>query len=334
MSRLPAQRKVGIPNIACAGTGSWGIEAVRFARGSPGVGDTGWLWALFTVVAAAAQTVRNATQRELTAKLGTVGATHVRFLFGFPFALLFLAGVMLALGQALPSPPAIYWPWVIVGALTQIAATALMLAAMNDRSFVVVYAYIKTEPVQAALFGLVFLGDAVTPWTAAAILIATTGVVAMALKPGTSSDLNATLLGLAAGAMFAASAVGYRGAILSLALPSYVMAATFTLALGLVLQSVLLSLYLWLRSPDVLAAIVRAWRPSLFAGFMGALASQFWFLAFALASAASVRTLALVEVLFAQAISRFVFKQTTTPREALGIALIVIGVVLLLLWVR
>jgi len=286
---------------------------------------------LFTVVAAAAQTVRNATQRELTAKLGTVGATHVRFLFGFPFALLFLAGVMLALGQALPRPPVTYWPWVVVGALTQIAATALMLAAMNDRSFVVVYAYIKTEPVQAALFGLVFLGDVVTPWTAAAILIATTGVVAMALKPGTSSDLNATLLGLAAGAMFAASAVGYRGAILSLALPSYVMAATFTLALGLVLQSALLSLYLWLRSPAVLSAIVRAWRPSLFAGFMGALASQFWFLAFALASAASVRTLALVEVLFAQAISRFVFKQATTPREALGIALIVIGVVLLLL---
>jgi uncharacterized membrane protein len=80
----------------------------------------------------------------------------------------------------------------------------------------------------------------------------------------------------------------------------------------------------------VLAAIVRAWRPSLFAGFMGALASQFWFLAFALATAASVRTLALVEVLFAQAISRFVFKQATTSREAVGIVLIVIGVVLLL----
>jgi drug/metabolite transporter (DMT)-like permease len=292
--------------------------------------DPSWLWALFTVVAAAAQTVRNATQRELTAKLGTVGATHVRFLFGFPFALAFLCAVMIAFGQGLPRPPPIYWPWVIGGALTQIAATALMLAAMNDRSFVVVYAYIKTEPVQAALFGLVFLGDIVTPASAAAILIATTGVVAMALKPGTSSDLRATLLGLAAGAMFALSAVGYRGAILSLALPSYVMAATFTLVAGLVLQSVLLSLYLWLRNPDVLAAIVRAWRPSLFAGFMGALASQFWFLAFALATAASVRTLALVEVLFAQAISRFVFKQATTAREAAGIALIVIGVVLLL----
>jgi drug/metabolite transporter (DMT)-like permease len=294
------------------------------------VPDAGWLWAVFTVVAAAAQTVRNATQRELTAKLGTVGATHVRFLFGFPFALIFIAGIMIASGQALPRAPLVYWPWVIGGALAQIAATALMLAAMNDRSFVVVYAYIKTEPVQAALFGLVFLGDAVTPALAAAILIATAGVVLMALKPGTSSDLRATLLGLAAGAMFALSAVGFRGAILSLAAPSYVMAATFTVAAGLLLQSALLSLYLWLRDRAVLGAIVLAWRPSLFAGFLGALASQFWFLAFALATAASVRTLALVEVLFAQAISRFIFKQPTSPREALGIVLIVGGVVLLI----
>jgi drug/metabolite transporter (DMT)-like permease len=294
------------------------------------VSDAGWLWALFTIIAAAAQTARNATQRELTASLGTVGATHVRFLFGFPFALIFLAGLMVASGQVLPRPPLVYWPWVIGGALAQIAATALMLAAMNDRSFVVVYAYIKTEPVQAALFGLLFLGDAVTPAITAAIVIATTGVVLMALKPDTSSDLRATLLGLAAGGMFAFSAVGFRGAILSLGLSSYVMAATFTVAMGLLLQAVLLSGYLWLRDRKVLGAIARAWRPSLFAGFLGALASQFWFLAFALATAASVRTLALVEVLFAQAISRFVFKQATSRREAVGIALIVAGVALLI----
>jgi drug/metabolite transporter (DMT)-like permease len=293
------------------------------------VSDAGWLWALFTIIAAAAQTARNATQRELTASLGTVGATHVRFLFGFPFALIFLAGLMVASGQVLPRPPLVYWPWVIGGALAQIAATALMLAAMNDRSFVVVYAYIKTEPVQAALFGLLFLGDSVTLPMAAAIVIATTGVVVMALKPGATLGLRATLLGLAAGGMFALSAVGYRGAILSLGLPNYLMAATFTMVIGLVIQVALLSLYLWLRDPGVIGAILRHWRPSMLAGFLGALASQFWFLAFALATAASVRTLALVEVLFAQAISTVVFKQTTTPREALGIVLIVLGVALL-----
>jgi drug/metabolite transporter (DMT)-like permease len=292
--------------------------------------DPSWLWVLFTLIAAAAQTVRNATQRGLTATLGTVGATHVRFLFGFPFSVVFLAAVMIVSGAALPVPSLSYWPWIVLGAGAQIAATALMLAAMNDRSFVVVYAYIKTEPVQAVLFGLVFLGDKVTPGAALAIMIATVGVVIMALKPGTRMDVRATLLGLAAGAMFAISAVGYRGAILNLGLPSYVMAATFTLAAGLLGQAVALSLYLWLREPKVLREIVQAWRPSLFAGFMGALASQFWFLAFALASVANVRTLALVEVLFAQGISTLLFKQRTTSREAGGIVLIVAGVALLL----
>jgi len=294
------------------------------------MGASAWLWALFTVIAAFSQTVRNAAQRQLTATLGTVGATHVRFLFGFPFALLFLFGVLIAGGESLPHPPLVYWPWVLDGALTQVAATALMLAAMSGRSFVATIAYIKTEPVQVALFGLVLLGDAVTPLLALAIVIATVGVVVMSLKQGATGGLRPTLLGLAAGAMFGLSAVGFRGAILSLGLPRFLMAATFTLVIGLLLQSVLLSAYLWLRAPKVLAAILRAWRPSLFAGFVGALASQFWFLAFALASAASVRTLALVEVIFAQAISRFVFKQPTTSREALGIVLIVIGCVLLI----
>jgi drug/metabolite transporter (DMT)-like permease len=297
------------------------------------VADSGWLWAVFTLIAAAAQTVRNAAQRELTGKLGTVGATHVRFLFGCPFALVFLLA-LLAAGGALPQPTLSFWPWLFDGALAQIAATALMLAAMAERSFVVTIAYIKTEPVQVAIFGLIFLGDAVTPLMAAAIVIATMGVIVMSLKSGVAGTASGgwrpTALGLSAGACFALSAVGYRGAILSLDDPSYAMAATFTMAIGLMVQATLLTFYLALRDRAVLAAIMVAWRPSVFAGFMGAFASQFWFLAFALATAASVRTLALVEVLFAQAISHFVFRQPVSPREGVGIVVIVIGVVLLI----
>src|SRR4030088_1078569 len=158
--------------------------------------DSNWLCAVFTLIAAASQTARNATQRELTTTLGTGGATLVRFLSGLRFALVFRAIVLAATGVGLPRPPASFWAWVMEGSLAQIAATALMLAAMNDRSFVVVYAYIKAEPVQAALFGLVFLGDVVTLPMAAAILIATVGVVVMALKPGATLGLKATLLGL------------------------------------------------------------------------------------------------------------------------------------------
>jgi drug/metabolite transporter (DMT)-like permease len=290
-----------------------------------------WLWAVFTVIAAFAQTLRNAMQRELTATLGTVGATHVRFLFGFPFVLVFLAGVMLATGTPLPRPGWTFWPWAILGAGAQVAATALMLAAMGDRSFVVTIAYIKTEPIQVAVFGLVVLGDSVTVPMMTAIIVATAGVVIMSTKRGgLIGGVGPTLLGLASGGMFALSAIGYRGGILSLELSNYVMAATFTLAVGIAMQAVLLSVYLGLRSPEVLYAILRAWKPSLSAGFAGAVASQFWFLAFALATAASVRTLALIEVLFAQLIARFAFGQRTGAREAAGMLLVVCGVGLLL----
>jgi len=301
---------------------------------------TGWLWAVFTVIAAFTQTLRNAMQRELTGSLGTVGATHVRFLFGFPFAVVFLAGVLITTGSPLPRPGLSFWPWVFDGALAQIAATALMLAAMGERSFVVTIAYIKTEPIQVAVFGLIFLGDIVTWPMMAAILIATARVVIMSTKASLVSKresegsrlggIRPTLLGLASGGMFALSAIGFRGAILSLGLPNYVVAATFTLAVGIVLQAVLLSLYLGLRHPTVLFAILRAWKPSLLAGLAGAVASQFWFLAFALATAASVRTLALIEVLFAQLVARFAFGQRTTAREAFGMVLVVGGVGLLL----
>jgi drug/metabolite transporter (DMT)-like permease len=289
------------------------------------------LWAVFTLIAAAAQTARNAMQRELTATLGTVGSTHVRFLFGFPFALMFLFGVMAVNGAGLPQTPLAFWPWVIGGAATQIAATALMLSAMGERSFVVAYAYIKTEPVQVALFGLIFLGDDVTPLSAAAILIATAGVIAISLKPGAAKarTTRSTLIGLGGGTMFALSAIAYRGAILALNIPDFVPAATFTLAVGLVVQAALLSLYLALRDPQVLRAIMRAWKPSLFAGFMGSFASEFWFLAFAITTAANVRTLALVEVLFAQGVTHLIFKEPSTRRELVGIVLVVAGVGLL-----
>src|ERR1700692_2124811 len=129
------------------------------------------LWAVFTIIAAAAQTARNAMQRELTATLGTAGATHVRFLFGFPFAILFLVGVSLGTGSGMPHPYLVFWPWLLAGALAQVIATALMLTAMGERSFVVVIAYTKTEPVQVALFGLAFLGDPLSLPTAIAILL-------------------------------------------------------------------------------------------------------------------------------------------------------------------
>ena len=290
-----------------------------------------FLWVIFTVVAAAGQTARNAMQRELTASLGAVGATHVRFLFGFPFALLFLAGVSLFTHAALPHPDPIFWVWMVCGALTQIGGTALMLMTMTERSFVVTVAYLKTEPLFVAVLGLVFLHDPLSLGMVAAILIATSGVVLISLRTGVEATggVRPALFGLASGGLFAISAIGFRGGILALHLPGYLMPATFTLAAGLVVQAAVLTAWLAATKPSVLVSIVRLWRPSLAAGFMGSVASEFWFLAFALATAASVRTLGLIDVLFAQMVSHMLFKQKTTLREAAGIVLLVAGAVLL-----
>lgn len=292
-----------------------------------------WLWAIFTVVAAGGQTLRNAMQKELTATLGTVGATHVRFLFGLPFGLLFLGLVLLATGERLPEFNSEMLAWTVMAALAQICATALLLAAMRERSFVVTITLSKTEPVQVAIFGLVFLGDHLSDGLAAAIIIATVGVVMMSWprqNAAATLSWHSAALGIASGAAFAFSAVAFRGAIIALGADNFVVAASTTLALGLMIQTLTLSAYLLLFERENLIAIFRAWRPSMTAGFMGAFASQMWFLAFAVESAAKVRTLGLVEILFAQLVSRQMFKQSLASREAIGIGLIVIGVVLLL----
>ncbi len=297
------------------------------------------LWVAFTLIAAFSQTFRNAMQRSLTATLGTVGATHVRFLFGWPFACLFVALILLAA----PTPTGLrfgpaFWGWVAVGGLTQIVATALMLAAMQLRSFTVATAYVKSEPVHVAVFGFVMLGDRLSPLAVMAIVVATVGVVLMSVSgsPGQpaaagESRLKPALFGVAAGGTFALSAVGFRGGIVALGDDPFYVRAALTLVIGLTLQSLVLSAWLRWRSPGKLGEIFRAWRPSLLAGFLGSFASLCWFIAFSLQTAALVRTVALVEILFAMAISRKLFAQRSGLGETIGIALVVLGVAVLLL---
>ena len=210
--------------------------------------DWTWLWIPASIFAAAAQAGRNAIQRSLTEKLGTLGATQVRFLYGFPFAALFAAIALFATGSTFPSMDLSFALFVAAGAVSQIAATALMLAAMRQRAFVVVTAWTKTEPVQVAVFGLVVLGDTISWLAMAAIIVATTGVTVMARKPVSGpqegSAWQPAVLGLLAGACFAIAAVTFRGGILALGDGHFLMRASLTLACGLGVQTLLLAAWM------------------------------------------------------------------------------------------
>lgn len=286
---------------------------------------------VFTIVAAVAQTFRNAAQKALSDKLGTLGATYIRFLFGLPFALLAL-GLFALAGNDLPCPTLASLLWTFLGAVSQIAGTAAMLAAMRQRSFLVAIAYTHVEPVLVALFALAFLGEAVTLLLVAAILICIAGVISLSWPSRAAADMTSprpALLGVASGGFFAMAAVGFRGGIVALGPADFILAATETLAVSLTIQTALLTAWIATRQPQTLANVMGAWRPSLGAGFLGAFASENWFLAFALTNPARVRTLALVEILVAALISQRLFAQTPTLRDAIGIGLTIVGVALL-----
>ena len=298
-----------------------------------------WLWIPVTIWAAFAQTLRNAAQRHLSAELGTLGATLVRFLYGLPFALAWLLAVRALGGFSLPTPNLAFLAWVSLGALAQIGATALLLRVMAERNFALGVAYSKTEILQVAVFAFAFLGDPVTLFTALAVGCGTLGVLLLSpadrARPIRSLIAGWTarpaLLGLASGTGFAFSAVGFRGAALALPETSFLMAAAATLVVAQFLQTVVLGGWLAARRPETVARVVRAWRASLFAGFMGAAASAGWFTAMAIEPVAHVRTLGLVELIFSAVVSRRIFREHMSSLEAAGMTLLALGLVIVTL---
>ncbi len=294
-----------------------------------------WLWIPVTVAAALAQTLRNAAQKNLTARLGTLGATLVRFLYGLPFAALWLLAVQGFERAPLPPAEAGFAGWVLLGAVSQIAGTAFLLRAIAERNFTLGIAYSKSEIIQVAVFGLAFLGDPLSPLSIAAMVTGTLGVLLLSpadphrplrsLLYGMRS--RAALLGLASGGGFALSAVGYRGAALALPDASFLLAAACTLLAAQTLQTLLLGGWLLLRRLAVLLEVLRAWRASLFAGLMGATASAGWFTAVAIEPAAHVRTLGLIELVFAWLLSRRLYREQLTSREFAGLLLLCLGLV-------
>ena len=245
------------------------------------------LWIPITVFAALAQTIRNAAQRHLVTDLGTLGATLVRFLYGLPFALAWLVSVAITSGGSIPTLPISFFAWCALGGVSQIAGTALLLRTMRERNFAVGVAYSKTEVVQVAFFSLILLGDPLNLRSALAVASGTVGVLLLApadpqrpfasLVEGLSS--RSALLGIACGAGFAMAAVAFRAATQVVGGSSWVMNAAFTVVVAQALQTLVLGAWLWFRSPAVVVRTLRAWRVSLFAGFMGAAASAAWFTA-------------------------------------------------------
>ncbi|MEO6717806.1 MAG: EamA family transporter [Novosphingobium sp.] len=296
--------------------------------------ESAMLWVPLTLIAAATQVVRNSAQANLTGKIGTLGGTQVRFVFGLPFAALLLAAALLVEGVHFPAFNRAALLWTALGAICQIAGTALMLLVMHRRAFGVAYAYIKTEPVIVAMLGVLLLGDKLPLLAWLAVLVVTAGVLIASVKPGEFGKLlgegGMILSGAAAGGLFGLSAIAFRGGIGALAEDDFIIRSLTVLVIALVIQTLLLGLWLGFCDRAAFLGSLREWRGSIGAGFAGALSSAFWFAAFALTAAANVRTLALIELPMVALASGRLTGRAMARHELLGLGIVMGGVALLL----
>ena len=293
-----------------------------------------FLWVPLTLAASAAQVARNGAQASLTARIGTLGATQTRFVFGLPFAALFLNAALLLGGEHLPQFDAAALGWTALGAACQIGGTATMLMVMGRRAFSVGYAYIKTEPVTVALLGVVILGDRLPALAWLAVAVVTLGVLIASLPPDQYRKLPAEkgmiALGIFSGALYGLSSIAFRGGIEALDDGGFVVRSLSVLVLSLAMQTVLLGCWLALFDHAGFIGSIREWRRSFGAGFAGATASALFFTAFALTPAANVRTLALADLPIAALLSGRLTGRRTRRHELVGMITIAAGVVLLL----
>ena len=288
------------------------------------------LWLVITLVAAFLQNVRAYLQKRLTGELSVNGAAYVRFVFALPFAWLYA----LVLWQG--EPAGLNWlvfGYALLGAVAQIIATACLLGSFTTGNFAVGTAFSKTEAAQAALFGLLLLGDAVNAWVIGGIAVSLVGVVLLSgnLTLGQLLRPNRALwLGLAAGAGFAISAVGFRGASLALDTGSYLQRAGLVVMISVTLQTLLMGGYLRWREPGQISRALASWRIAIWVGLIGMIASAGWFTAMTLESAAVVRAVGQVELLFTVLTSVWLLGERLRGRDLLGMMLVVSGIVLLI----
>ncbi|MBF9032595.1 EamA family transporter [Rhodobacterales bacterium HKCCE3408] len=297
-------------------------------------------WIPITIFAAFMQNLRFLLQRHLkVTELSTGGATWARFLYSAPLVAILAFSYLSLSGQALPEGGTRFWTFVVSGGIAQMVATMCVVALFAHRNFAVGITLKKTEVILTALIGLVVLGEGVSPAILVAIGIGFVGVVLLSDPPKTETRLSwsrrlfnpASGYGLASGVLFGISAVAYRGASLSLSDGDVFLRASLTLAATTAVQTVTLGLWLAWREPGEIGRVCRSWRVSGLVGITSMLGSLGWFTAFTLQTAAYVKALGQIELVFTFLFSALWLREKSSAQEIAGIGLIV-GSLVLIFW--
>ena len=295
-------------------------------------------WIIITVTAAVFQTWRTALQQKLRGELSVNAVGFVRYLYAIPTGLVFLCLALLITGKSLPHPNMRFLVASAGGGLLQIFGTSLLIMAFGFRSFAVGTAYAKTEAAQGAVAAWIILGEALSAWAIAGVAIGVAGVLTLSLagrglRPRallSATFQPAALCGLGAGLCFAFTSIFIKEANHSLGSTDVILQALFGLVVTNVMQTAMQGSWIAWREPAQLRAAFTTWRSSAWVGTLSACGSACWFSAFALAPVALVRSVGQVEMVFTLLFSRFYLKEKIRGWDAVGLLLVVAGVVVIL----
>ncbi|WP_416396953.1 EamA family transporter [Allohahella sp. A8] len=304
-------------------------------------------WILFTLMAAFAQNIRSTVQKSLSSGMGVWGVTFTRFVYALPFAWLYWFSLDGQASVEWLSLPPLFWLTIIIAGCAQILATKLLVQVFSLGQFAVGTAYSKTEPIQAAVVGFLLLGDLMNMLGLLSILVTVIGVMMLATARSALSletivaamTHRPAMIGMASGLSFAICTVLYRAAsqqLISWEPPvgpgvEPVVAAGTVLVSVLTFQTLLMGVWLYCANRADLLESFRRWRVAIWSGIAGCIASIGWITAVTYENAGYVKALGQVELVFSVATGYFLFRETPSRRELLGIVVIISGIVLLVL---
>jgi len=241
--------------------------------------------------------------------------------------------------QSLPEVSAGFLLYAFAGGICQIMFTVFLLWLFSFHNFAVGTTFSKLETIMVAIFGLLLLGDTLTPAVIMAIAMSAAGLII--LSAGQSGIRLGSMLrnlwslptaiGLTCAAWLGMSVVLFRAASLSLQLDSFLVSASFTLLVVLILQIAVMGVLIGIREPAQLKRVIEHWRPAALVGISGGLASIGWFSAFTLQNATYVRALGQIELIFTFIATVLFFREKVKPAEIAGIALITAAIAIILL---
>jgi len=307
-----------------------------------------YVWIALAVLGALLQAIRTAAQRDLNTHLSTLATTYVRSLFGLPILAAYLAVILLLTGEGMPALTASYLVYTLIGAMTQVVATILLIRMFTLRNFGVGTMLTKVDIVITAILGALFFSETVTLGGMAALLVVMAGVVLMSLErtqrvtqaaraPAIGKSTAplaaffadpATWVALGCALAFALSFLTLREATLVIGDGSFMWRGAWTVLLTILLQTVIVGAWLAWREPGLIGRMRPHLSLSTFIGATSAVGSICWFTAFALQNASYVRAVGQIEVVFTLLVSALYYRERISPSEYAGIGLTVVGVLL------